>query len=63
MHGNALEANTTLKSSCPVCLPACEERARPRAQVVLGDDICRRAELARELDRVAAADLQPPVLV
>ena len=36
------------------------ERARPRAQVVLGDDVGRRAELARELDarrsrRLAAA--------
>ena len=38
------------------------EGPRSRAHVVLGDDVSRRAELARELDRVAAADLQPPGL-
>ena len=39
-----------------------DERARAGAQVVLGDDVGRRAELARELDSVAAADLEVPGL-
>jgi hypothetical protein len=38
------------------------ERARAGAQVVLGHHVRRRAELARELDRVAAADREPAVL-
>ena len=40
-----------------------EERAGAGAQVVLGHDVRRRAELARELDRVAAADLEAAALV
>ncbi len=45
-------------------LPArLHERPCPRAQVVLGDDVRRRSVLARELDRVAPADLQPTPLV
>ena len=40
-----------------------EEGAGAGAQVLLGDDVGGRAELARELDRVAAADLEPPLLV
>ena len=63
VQGKALEANTTWKSSCPRRRPACHERARARAQIVLGDDVGGRAELARQLDRVAAADLQPAALV
>ena len=39
------------------------EGARARAQVVLGDHVGGRAELARQLDRVAAADLQAAALV
>ena len=39
------------------------ERAGPGADVVLGDDVRRGAELARELDGVAAADLEPTALV
>ncbi len=35
-----------------------EKGTCPRAEVVLGDDVGGRAELARELDRVAAADLE-----
>ena len=38
------------------------ELARAGAQVVLGDGVERRAELARQLDRVAAADEQAAVL-
>jgi hypothetical protein len=37
-----------------------DERARPGADVVLDDDIGGRAELARELDGVAAAELEVP---
>ena len=37
--------------------------ARAGAHVVLGVDVRRRAELARELDHVAAADLEPARLV
>ena len=40
-----------------------DERARARAQVILGDDVGGRAELARQLDHVAAADLQAAALV
>ena len=40
-----------------------EESAGAGAQVVLGDDVGGRAELARELDRVAAAHLEPAALV
>ena len=40
-----------------------QERPRPRAQVVLGDHVGGRAELARQLDRVAAADLETAALV
>ena len=54
VQGKALEANTTSKSSCPVSRAGLHERARAGAQVVLGDDVGGRAELARELDRVAA---------
>ncbi len=39
------------------------ERPRPGADVVLGDDVRRSAELARELDCVAASDLEPSALV
>ena len=38
------------------------KRARAGAQVVLRDDVRRRAERARELDRVASAQLQAPAL-
>ena len=44
VHGNALEAKTT--SPSPI---AARELARAAAQVVLGDGVQRRAELAREL--------------
>ena len=57
MHGNALEAKTT-STVVAARGERLAERARPRAQVVLGDDVGRRAELARELERVAAADLE-----
>ena len=40
-----------------------DEGARARAQVVLGDHVGGRAELARQLDRVAAADLEVAALV
>ena len=40
-----------------------DERLRAGAQVVLDDDVGRRAELAGELDGVAAAELQAAVLV
>ena len=63
VQGNALEANTTSKSSWPAAAHRLDERARARAQVVLGDDVGGRAELARELDRVAAADLEVAALV
>ncbi len=63
VQGKALEANTTWKSSWPASRPASQERAGAGAQVVLGDDVGRRPELARQLDRVAAADLEPPALV
>jgi hypothetical protein len=38
------------------------ERARACAQVVLRHHVRRRAELARQLDRVAAADREPSVV-
>ena len=38
------------------------ELARPRAQVVLGHDVGGRAELARELEDVAAADREPALV-
>ena len=38
-------------------------RACARADVVLGVDVGGRAELARQLDDVAAADLEPAGLV
>ena len=59
VHGNALEANSTSPWS-PWLRGAAPARnvARARAQVVLGDDVGGRAELARQLDRVAAADLE-----
>ena len=63
VQGKAFEANTTWKSSWPVPRAGLHERAGARAQVVLGDDVGRRAELARELDRVAAADLEAAALV
>ena len=44
-------------------VPGPHERARARTQVVLGDDVGRRAELPGQLDRVAAADLQASALV
>ena len=62
VQGKALDAKWTSTSSA-VGGEGRAERARPRAQVVLGDDVGRRAELARELDEVAAADLQPAALV
>jgi hypothetical protein len=40
-----------------------EVRAGARAHVVLGVDVRGRAELAGELDDVAAADLEPALLV
>ena len=42
---------------------ASSERPSAPAEVVLGDDVGRRAELARQLDRVAAADLEAAALV
>jgi len=39
------------------------ERPRARAQILFGDHVDRRAELASELDRVAAPHLQVPALV
>ncbi len=39
------------------------ECTRTRTQVLLGDDICRCAELARELDRVAPPHLDSAALV
>ena len=56
MHGKALEANTT--SPSPI---AARELAGAVAQVVLGDGVDGRPELAGELDRVAAADGQAAV--
>ncbi len=40
-----------------------DEGAGAGAQVLLGDDVGRRAELAGELERVAAADLEDAALV
>ena len=40
-----------------------DERTRTGSQVILGHHVGRRAELPRQLDRVAAADLQPAGLV
>ena len=40
-----------------------QESAGAGAQVVLGDDIGGRAELAGQLERVAAADLEAAALV
>ena len=40
-----------------------DERARPRAQVILDDDVRRGPELPRQLDGVTAAELEPPALV
>ena len=57
MHGKALEAKTT----SPSPIAAVNSRASA-AQVVLGDDVQRRAELARELARVTAADGQAAVV-
>ena len=57
VHGKALEAKTT--SPSPI---AARELAGAAAQVVLGDGVDGRAELARELDRVAAADEQAAVV-
>ena len=63
MHGNALDANSTSPGRRGA-RPARPRTARARgAQVVLGDDVGRRAELARQLDRVAAAHLEPAGLV
>ena len=62
MHGKALEANSTSESGW-WALSATEKRPRAGAQVVLGDDVGRRAVLAGELDEVAAADLEAAGLV
>ena len=40
-----------------------DESSRPRAHVVLGVHVGRRAELARQLERIAAADLKRAALV
>ena len=40
-----------------------QERPRSRAQIVLRDDVRRRAEPGGQLDRVAPPDLEPPALV
>ena len=53
MQGNALEAKTT--SPSPI---AARELAGAAAQIVLGDDVQRRAELGGELGRVTTADEQ-----
>ena len=62
VHGNAFVAKTSDVRSCERSNAARNARARA-AQVVLGDDVGGRAELAGELERVAAADLQAPALV
>ena len=62
MQGNAFDANTTWKSPWSVA-PGLRERAGAGAQVVLGHDVGRGAELPGQLDRVAAAHLQPAALV
>ena len=56
VQGNALEANSTSTSRWRAA--TLDERARSLADVLLDDDVGRRAELARQLDRVAAAELQ-----
>ena len=60
--GKAFDANTHAGVGVPG-LESAAERARTGAQVVLGDDVRGRAELARELERVAAAYLQAPAIV
>ena len=58
VHGNALLAYTTSKRS--VRSPKARmKRAGALAHVVLGVHVGGRAELAGQLDHVAAADLQP----
>ena len=51
------------KNDAEVVLPGgfeCrDERSRPGAQVVLGDDVGRRAEAVGELEHITAADLEP----
>ena len=42
-------------------LPA--ESPRPGTQILLDDDVCRRAEIPRKLDGVAAAELEVTALI
>ncbi len=58
-----MEANTTWKSLVAGVAAGLHERSRARAQIVLGDHVRGRAELARQLDRVATAHLQAAALV
>ena len=62
MTGQALDAKMT-SPDAPWCVASARaELAGAGAQVVLGHDVDGRAELARQLDRVAAADGQPALL-
>ncbi len=62
MQGNAFDANTTWKSRGGVA-PRLQERAGASAQIVRCHDVGRGTELPGQLDRVAAAHLQPAALV
>ena len=63
LQGNALEANTTSQLVVAGLPGGRQEGPRPGAQVLLGDHVGGRPELACQLDQVAAADLQAAVLV